>query len=106
MCDRGEGLSRLVRLGGNNTKVKLRKLAGIGRSLWPGMKLVAPRHTNAVLVDALRVLLATDQRPHLGNARQMRGIQAADRAGPDDEDAFGHTRQTDYSKYMYVLSNY
>src|SRR5271167_2025138 len=52
------------------------------------MELVVSADPNPTLVDAARVVLATNQRPHFGNARQVGGVKAADRAGPDNEDAF------------------
>ena len=38
-------------------------------------------------IEAARVFLAADQHPHLGDARQVRGVQTADGARSDDENA-------------------
>ena len=54
------------------------------------MKFVVPGDANAVLIDGLSVLVAPGKDPDLGHARQMRGVEAADGSGSDDEDAFGH----------------
>ncbi len=50
-----------------------------------------PGNANAMLVDASGVLLATDQDPHLGNARKMRSVKTADGASSDDENGLQGT---------------
>ena len=62
--------------------------SGVGRGLQVRVKFVVAGDANPALVDASRMFRAADQRPHLGDARQMRGVQAADGSGSDDEDAF------------------
>ncbi len=46
------------------------------------------RHSKSIAVQSLGLLLTTYQGPNLGHARQMRCVQTADRAAPDDADSF------------------
>ena len=52
------------------------------------MKFVATSYADSVIVDALRVFEASGVNPDVGDARQMRGVEAADGSGSDDENSF------------------
>src|SRR5208283_725444 len=88
MRHRSECLARLARLRGDDAEVKLRQLCWLACGLQFCVKLIVAGYANPTLVDAARVFFPANQRPHLCNARQMRGVQAADCARSDDEDAF------------------
>ena len=73
--DRREGLARLVGLGGDDAEVELRQFAA--RRSWPSGRAwnsLCPVTRMPRSLMTARVLLAADQDPHLGDARQMRGV--------------------------------
>ena len=83
-----EGFPCLAGLSGDDAEVEIGEVGGIGRGLQMRVEFVAAGYADTVVVETLRMFEASGEDPHLGDAREVRGVEAADGSGSDDEDTF------------------
>src|SRR5437870_7221237 len=71
----------------HDSQIEVWKFCGASCGFQRHRKIVFTRDAEAVAIQRARVILPPHQGPHLGNARQMCRVQAANRPTPDDADA-------------------
>ena len=75
MADRADRLLDLNGLGGDDAEIKIGQLHRIGSGSQLDCEFVASGNVQALAVQGAGVLLATHERPDLGNAREVRCVE-------------------------------
>src|SRR6266851_1532131 len=88
MGDRPHGFSGLRGFAGNNAQIEFRQAGWVLRGMQLGVKLMRSGYSQPIAIQCLGVFGTPHKSPHLGDLRQVRGVEASDRAAPDDANAF------------------
>src|SRR6266852_339679 len=86
--DGPHGVHGLRGFAGNNAQIEFRQSARLMRGMQLCVKLMRSGYLQPLAIQCLGVLRTPNKGPNLRDLRQVRGVEASDRAAPDDANAF------------------
>src|SRR5713101_5093586 len=87
MGNRPHSFHGLRGFAGNNAQIEFRQSARLMRGMQLCVKLMRSGYLQPVAIQCLGVLRTPNKSPNLRDLRQVRGVEASDRAAPDNANA-------------------